>query len=267
MGSTSNEETFKRLEADDRVVINWQEQAGGPSVGLFSGKVESLKDPRVRKAYSHAIDNEAVLKATAPLSYRLWNSIIPDWMDGYTDDLPTYGYDPDTAKQLLAAAGFEGGLTLKLLSTSVGAAAQFEQDYLSKVGITLEFEVVDQPSFVSRRPAGDFEVAGRFYPAVNPDEMLFGHFHTDYAPPAGLNTAFYSNPEVDSLLEAGRAEFDKEARVALYIQAQQLAMADAPYRTSNFSRRSEWAFKWIEGVQTNPLTNMLYYPMKVLKKA
>jgi peptide/nickel transport system substrate-binding protein len=267
MGSTSNEETFKALEADDRVALHWQDNSGGPSVGLFSGKVPSLQDPRVRKAFSHAIDNEAVLKATNPLTYRLWNSIIPDWMDGYTDDLPTYGYDPDEAKALLEAAGFGGGLTLKLLTTDVSAGNQFEQDYLSKVGITLEFEVVDQPSFVSRRPSGDFEVTGRFYPAANPDEMLFGHFHTDFAPPNGLNTAFYSNPDVDSLLEKGRAEFDKEARVALYIQAQQLAMADAPYRTSNYGRRADFAFKWIEGVQTNPLTNMLYYPMKVLKQA
>jgi ABC-type transport system substrate-binding protein len=266
MGSTSNEETFKRLEADDRVAVNWQDQAGGPSVGLFSGKVPVLQDPRVRKAYSHAIDNEAVSKATSPLTYRVWNSIIPDWMDGYTDDLPTYGYEPETARQLLEAAGHGDGLTLKLLTSGVSAANQFEQDYLSRVGITLEFEVVDQPAFVSRRPNGDFEVAGRFYPAVNPDEMLFGHFHTDYAPPNGLNTTFYSNPEVDSLLEAARADFDRESRLAKYVQAQQLAMADAPYRTSNFNRRVEFAFKWIEGVQTNPLTNMLYYPMKVLKQ-
>ena len=97
--------------------------------------------------------------------------------------------------------------------------------------------------------------------------MLFGHFHTDFAPPNGLNTAFYSNPDVDSLLEAARADFDKESRLAKYIEAQQLAMADAPYRTSNFSRRVEFAFKWIEGVKTNPLTNMLYYPMKVFKRA
>ena len=267
MGSTSNEETFKRLQEDDRVALNWQEQAGGPSVGLFSGKVPVLQDPRVRQAYCHAIDNEAVLKATNPLTYRVWNSIIPGWMDGYTDDLPTFGYDPETAKQLLAAAGHGDGLTLKLLTTDVSAGNQFEQDFLAKVGITLEFELVDQPSLVSRRPSGDFEVAGRFYPAVNPDEMLFGHFHTDYAPPAGLNTAFYSNPEVDSLLEAARADFDKESRLAKYIEAQQLAMADAPYRTSNFNRRVEISFKWIEGVQTNPLTNMLYYPMRVLKKA
>ncbi len=60
--------------------------------------------------------------------------------------------------------------------------------------------------------------------------MLFGHFHTDYAPPNGLNTMFYSNAEVDGLLESARAEFDKEKRFALYIQAQQTAMADAPYR-------------------------------------
>ncbi len=266
-GSTTNEETFKRLQNDDRVALYWQDNSGGPSVGLFSGKVESLQDPRVRKAYMQAIDTEAVLKATNPVTYRNWNSIIPDWMDGYTADLPTFDYDVEAAKQQLAAAGFDKGLTLKYLTTSVTAGNQFEQDYLSKVGITLDFEIVDQPTFVSRRPSGDFEVCNRFYPAVNPDEMLFGHFHTDYAPPNGLNTMFYSNPEVDSLLESARAEFDKDKRVALYIQAQQKAMADAPYRPNGFNRRADFAFKWIDGVQVNPLTNMLYYPMKVLKQA
>ena len=266
-GSTTNEETFKRLQDDDRVALYWQDNSGGPGVGLFSGKVQSLTDPRVRKAYIQAIDTEAVLKATNPVTGRTWNSIIPDWMDGYTADLPDFPYDVEAAKQQLAAAGFGDGLTLKYLTTAVNAASQFEQDYLSKVGITLDFEIVDQPTFVSRRPSGDFEVTSRYYPAVNPDEMLFGHFHTDYAPPNGLNTMFYSNSEVDGLLESARAEFDKEKRVALYIQAQQIAMKDAPYRMTGFSRRADLAFKWIDGVQVNPLTNMLYYTMKVLKQA
>ena len=73
--------------------------------------------------------------------------------------------------------------------------------------------------------------------------------------------------EVDRLLETAQAEFDFEARKALYFEAQALALADAPYWVTSYNRRVDFAFKWIEGVQTNPLTNMLYYPMRVLKKA
>lgn len=267
LGSTTNEETFRRLESDNRVALHWQDNSGGPTVGLFSGLAESLRDPRVRKAFCHAIDTEGTLQATNPLTYRVWNSIIPDWMDGYTDDLPTYDYNPEEARALLTAAGYENGITVIWMTSEVNALAQFEQDYLARVGINLEFEVVDQPTFVSRRPAGDFEYTSRFYPAVNPDEMLFGHFHSEHAPPNGLNTAFYNNAEVDRLLESAQAEFDREARMVLYAQAQQIAMADAPYRTSNFNRRLDFAFRWIDGVNVNPLTNMAFQPMRVMKRA
>ncbi len=264
-GSTTNEETFKRLEGDDRISIKYHDNAGGPTTRLFNGEAEGLSDVRVRQAWLHAIDDEAILKATNPVTGRPWNNLLPDWMPVYNPDVPDFEYDPEKSKTLLAAAGYENGLTLPYLTTSVNAAAQFEQDYLSKAGITIEFEIVDQPTYVSRRILGDFSVAGRYYPAVNPDELLFGHYHPDYFPPNGLNVARYSNPEVTALLEKGRAEFDLEAAKPSYFEAQALATADAPYGITGWTRRLDFHFNWIEGVAANPLTNMLFYGMSVVE--
>jgi peptide/nickel transport system substrate-binding protein len=43
------------------------------------------------------------------------------------------------------------------------------------------------------------------------------------------NRATYSNEEVDSLMEDGRAEFDMERRFEIFAEAQEVIMNDAPH--------------------------------------
>jgi peptide/nickel transport system substrate-binding protein len=59
---------------------------------------------------------------------------------------------------------------------------------------------------------------------VDPDTWLYETFHTG----GGKNYMSYSNPEVDKLLEQGRAEADREKRKGYYDQAQTLIAQDAP---------------------------------------
>ncbi|MCL1948587.1 MAG: hypothetical protein FWF59_02495, partial [Turicibacter sp.] len=53
-------------------------------------------------------------------------------------------------------------------------------------------------------------------------------FHTD-SRGAGGNRAFYSNPEVDRLLEAARREQNSVLREQFYHEAQEIIVADAPW--------------------------------------
>jgi peptide/nickel transport system substrate-binding protein len=48
-------------------------------------------------------------------------------------------------------------------------------------------------------------------------------------PPNGANRGFYSNPEVDRLIESARAETDEEKRRDAYRKIQQIAARDLPY--------------------------------------
>ncbi|MBP2562084.1 peptide/nickel transport system substrate-binding protein [Neorhizobium galegae] len=191
-----------------------------------------LKDVRVRRAIAYAIDYPAITAAIAPTLQAPAYSMLMPWMDVFSKDAPEYKYDPEKAKKLLAEAGYPNGFTLKSLNTSaqgVTEQQQFEIDYLSQVGIKMELELVDTPTFNQRRNKGDFMTATRLLPAVNPDMILFSYLHPDNIAPKGLNGARYNNPELTSAIEAARAEADPEKRMGLYAKAQKIAMTDLPY--------------------------------------
>jgi peptide/nickel transport system substrate-binding protein len=49
------------------------------------------------------------------------------------------------------------------------------------------------------------------------------------APPHGSNRGYYSNPEMDALVEAGQRTIDPAARKKIYANVQKLAADDLPY--------------------------------------
>ncbi len=75
-------------------------------------EVEELKDLRVRQAISHAIDKDALIRQTLPEGTKKAIEFIPDSVNGYTEDVETYDYDPEKARELLAEAGYPDGFTV-----------------------------------------------------------------------------------------------------------------------------------------------------------
>ncbi len=71
-----------------------------------------LNDPLVREAIAHAIDKEAIVAQTLPPGSEVAKEFVPPIVNGFTDDVTEYAYDPEKAKELLAEAGQEN-LTLE----------------------------------------------------------------------------------------------------------------------------------------------------------
>ncbi len=261
----SPNETLKRLEADGR--FNMHRGLTGQALHMFNPDVKPLSDVRVRRAFAHAIDREAIIKATNPLTDKKVINLVPDFMDVYTDNVPRYDYNPERAKQLLAEAGYPNGFTVRALgvaATGVTEDQQLEQSYLAKVGIKLEYDLVDTPTFTRRRNTGEFQIASRLLPAMSPDTILFSFLHPDNAAPKGLNGARYNNPELTQNLEAARAEGDPQRRKQRYADVQRIAMTDLPYLPT-FQRFYVFpTYKWVDGVAINPMSQVMYYGMKIL---
>jgi len=76
-------------------------------VGLNATTNEALKDVRVRKALSHAINREQLVQTQLPEGAQPASQFFPDTLPGYNPDLQPDAYDPELAKQLLAEAGQE----------------------------------------------------------------------------------------------------------------------------------------------------------------
>jgi peptide/nickel transport system substrate-binding protein len=72
----------------------------------FNQAIPALQDPKVRQALSHAIDKDALITQVLPEGTEKATQFIPDVVNGWNPDVTTYEYDPETAKSLLAEAGY-----------------------------------------------------------------------------------------------------------------------------------------------------------------
>lgn len=253
-------ETIERLKSANFLMNTRQDRA--VNVIIFNTTMKPLDNVKVRQAFAYAIDWPTIIKATYPELESPTINLLPKWMDVYTDDVPKYDYNPEKSKQLLAEAGYANGITLTQVTTASSGITedlQLEQEYLKKVGINLQFELVDSPTYNSRRNNGDFQISGRLLPAINPDTILFSYLHPANIAPKGMNGARYNNPELTAKLEAARSEVDPNKRKQLYKEVQQTALTDLPYLPF-YSAHTIWpSYDYVMNVNINPLSQVNYY--------
>lgn len=158
--------------------------------------------------------------AQGPISPSSW---------AYSSSIAPYSYDPAKAKSELQAGGLSSlSFTLLIASGSPATTqmAQFLQSELQAAGITMTIKQETFSSLLSDSAAHNFQAAllgwsGR----PDPDGNFYPWFHTG----GGFNDMQYSNPQVDSLLEAARASNDQATRASDYQQAETAMLQDAPY--------------------------------------
>ncbi|HTE84972.1 MAG TPA: ABC transporter substrate-binding protein, partial [Dehalococcoidia bacterium] len=209
-------ETLQRLAKDTTLVL-LKSDAYANNLAVLNLDFKPFSDVRVRQAMAYAVDYASIAKRLAPLTQSPADNLIPPFMPVYTSDVPHYGYNVDKAKELLKAAGYPNGFSVKLLQGGPpDAPTQLRQSMYADAGIKLDFDIVDTAALNRRRGTGEYEIAGRLYPAVNPDTLLFGYLHPDNIVPQGLNGAKYNNATLTAKLEAARAETNVDKRKALY---------------------------------------------------
>ncbi len=197
-----------------------------------------LKDVRVRQALAYAIDRRPILHYLFGDQGRLAESVLPPQHWAHEDNLPRYEYDPAKANALLDAAGYprdKAGVRFHLLmktsteeTTRLLAAALQQQ--LRAVGIALDIRSFEFATFYSDVNKGSFQLYSLRWIGGNEDPDIFYYaFHSSSFPPKHANRSYYVNPEIDRLIDAGRATTDQEQRKKIYAQVQQILARDLPY--------------------------------------
>lgn len=161
-----------------------------------------------------------------------------------------YPYDPAAARQLLDLAGWTtgpDGLRVregKVLSFRIVTNAENEvrDDYLdliveqwAAIGVGAQVTIVPFEELVSAlTDSGDFDafLVGYAWDAAPDQSALFAC--ASGRPAANLTG--YCNPGVDRLLVRAQREFDPERRTELYLEMQELVLADLPIAIIDFPR-------------------------------
>ncbi|WP_349368032.1 ABC transporter substrate-binding protein [Salinarimonas sp.] len=207
---------------------------------ILNTKEPPFDDKRVRQAVNYAIDKQAlvenVLQGTAEVAA---GPIPPAFAWAYNEELEPYPHDPERARELLAEAGVEDA-TLTFYVTEggsgmldpvpMGTAIQAD---LEEVGLDVEIETYEWNTFLAQvNPGleGKADMAQMAWMTNDPDTLPYLALRTEAMPDeGGFNSGYYSNPEVDALLEQARTATDQEERARLYREMQTIVQEDAPW--------------------------------------
>ncbi len=222
-----------------------------------------FSDARVRRAMTMLFDRESINTKIYSGFARLVSGpfYINSW--AYDKTIKPLPFDPTAAQRLLDEAGWKdsdgdgirdkGGkkFEFELLhahgSNTAVQFAQLMQEECAKAGIRVNIRQVEGSTFFDRVDKSDFAAAIMGW-RLDLDPDIFDTFHSSMAPPNGLNYGFYSNPRVDSLLVAGRREFDHATRERIYHDIHRLIAEDQPYTFVNSVPDKRPIAKKIHGV-------------------
>jgi peptide/nickel transport system substrate-binding protein len=230
-----------QLFADDAGFVLHEE--AGPHLWflILNTREAPFDDVKMRQAVNYAIDKESlvtnVLQGTATVAAGPTPEAFA-W--AYNEDLEPYPYDPERAKELIAEAGYADGVETVFFVTEggsgmldpvpMGTAIQAD---LAAVGIDARIETYEWNTFLNQVNPGLEGKAGMAQMAWmtnDPDTLPFLALRTEAMPEeGGFNSGYYSNPEVDALLEQARRETDQEERARLYKEMQAIVHEDAPW--------------------------------------
>jgi ABC-type transport system substrate-binding protein len=236
-----------RNDSDLKVLLLPSDRTVFVSINTRDTQVPALQNKQVRQALNYAVDKDAMIKNVTFGATKKVDSPTAPGVFGYCKT-GGYAYNPGKAKQLLQQAGATN-LTLTMRSPQGRYIADYEAAQaiagdLRKVGVNVNLaNPPDWRSYLGlinvapTQAKQDIHVLG-WAPAFLDASQQMQQFETEFIPPAGLSTSYYSNPEVDRLVARANAEPDKAQREKDYCAASKIIWDDAP-----------WIFLW---VQTNP---------------
>ncbi|MGF1725913.1 ABC transporter substrate-binding protein [Photobacterium nomapromontoriensis] len=197
----------------------------------------ALKDVRVRQAIIHAINNEGIVKKIMKGFATAAHQQGPAGYAGYDEALAPR-YDLKKAKQLMKEAGYEKGFKLSMLApnnryVNDAKVAQATAAMLAKIGIKVDLKTLPKAQYWP-----EFDVCAA-------DMMMIG-WHSDTEDSANLtefltmtrntdtgrgqyNCGYYSNAEVDKLIELSNKETDPAKRSQMLKDVEGILYRDAAF--------------------------------------
>jgi peptide/nickel transport system substrate-binding protein len=241
------------------------EQAGlNVNMAEFNLNKPELQNKQLRQAMNYAINKDEIAAKLYSGAGVAETGVLPPTSWAFNKDMKGYPFDPAKATQLLKDAGYDGStLTLDTYTVARGynpqgdKLAQAVQQYLGDVGIKTEIKTGEWTQYRADRRAGKLNVAFGGWQADtgDPENFLGVFFHSSNK--GGVNTSFYGVPEVDQLLNSANEETDVAKRTALFNQAENRIVDDAPWLFISHMKQQVAIRKRVSGFVMQP--TYIYY--------
>jgi ABC-type transport system substrate-binding protein len=230
---------------------------------FFDVNTAPFDDLKVRQAFSHVIDRDAIQEQILGRQAKSAPSFLaPGFPASNTEELASIqNFDPELGKQLLAEAGYPDGegfpnLTLTVRGGAVPIEEATTQAYAAMLkehlNVNVELQTIDRQAF---------------YDAMNakPTEILFGwvSYGMDYFDPSNMLSVWltggrhsWSNEEYDRLVnEATTSLEDEETRTAMFQDAERILVEDVPAVWAYFETPIQLVKPYVIGPGLEPDVN------------
>ncbi|MEX3314433.1 ABC transporter substrate-binding protein [Sulfitobacter sp. PS-8MA] len=237
--SASNLELFdvdRLSQTDDAEITNAGWEFFSPHAFMWLNNDEAPFDEQgFRQALNYAMDKEFIRNVVFSGHAKPAKGPIGSRTRFFDEATEAYAYDPEKAKELVAASSYDGR-ELKLvpasfLGSSWSRLAEYQVQALRDVGINAALDSMDVGSFLKKLSERDYDMGQMYlYQRGDPAIGVSRNFLSSTAKPGSPwnNVAMYQDAEADKLLTAADAETDEAKRAELYSQAQRRIAEQAP---------------------------------------
>lgn len=270
------DEDLARLEADTENYTVLRKPTISQRLFRFGCNDPIISNTKVRQAIVYAIDRQAIIDALFTGSAYPSTAPLAPVTFGYSD-LGEIEQDLELAKSLLAEAGYPDGFDTKIVTTERYQngieLAEIISQQLAEIGINAEIEVWEWSALSASWngiTADEFDqpifIMGAGPSMRDADGGLRGLYTTSETGLNDRNYGFYSNAEVDALIEQGMQETDQQKRVEIYKEAMEILYREDPV--------AFWLFDMyglaitsskVEGVTLSPISTITFENATVKK--
>ncbi len=192
-----------------------------------------FNDAKARAAVSAAINVPELVQSLYKGYSEAATTILPTFMPGYDKSISQVTYDPAAAAAALKAAGITKVhivtyTSARMYNAATGQVlAEAVQGYLAKAGVTCTIDAYDWTTFKTKQEKGDFDICFGGWIGDNGDPDNFLNLLAVNDP--SMNNARYSNKQYSDLIAKAVQMPAGEERNAVYVEAQKLVAAEAPW--------------------------------------
>ena len=237
---------------------------------------KALKDPKVRKALSLAIDRKIIVEKVALGGQLPATSFVPT---GIPDDKGAnftnkeyYSAEANVeeAKKLLAEAGYADGVGFPnmtiMYNTSQGhqnIAAAVQDMWRTNLGVEIDLRNQEWKVFQKTRTDKQYLIARHGWSGDYIDPMTFLDL---FVTNGGNNDAAYSNAKYDEKIAGAKKETDPAKRMALLHEAEDILMEDMPIIPLYYYTTVVCQKPTIKDVRISPLGQVYFTKAYVTEK-
>jgi oligopeptide transport system substrate-binding protein len=200
----------------------------------FNTAEPPFDDVNVRQAFCLAVDKQHIATVILRDMVSVAEGILPPAMPGYNEGLEGLNYNVQSANQLIAASTYGDVSNLPPITLTVDGYGNnipsylgaVIQDWQQNLGVEVSVRQLEPADFLYNLNEEKDEMFALGWIADYPDpyDFLDILFHTG----TENNIFGYSNPSLDALLDQAAVEQNVSLRLAMYQQAEQIVVDDAP---------------------------------------